>query len=847
MKRSPEWVSALLGCWIIGKAPIILDPGWPQKRRDQIIEEADITTFVSGPPTSPPSHISPSKIDLESPAYIIYSSGSTGKPKGGIVPHAGLTTMLDQQINLFEIGPQTRSLWLHGVAFDASISDIGTALLSRATLCIDPNAMEGTSDSFLNRVAHHRISHIDIPPALLAHLNPNNAPQCLKSLVIGGSVCAPEVVQKWAKVVHLVNVYGPTEATVCTSMVKCQHDWKQPLIGSPIDGISYLIHDENGDESVEGELIISGDGVALGYLKQQKLTSDRFFTLNNHRAFRTGDHVRKNEDGEIVFLGRIDRQFKKDGRLICPEEIEASLRALENITDAHVSLVDGLITTWFTSNSPADPKSLRSDLTTRLPEWMIPSRWIPMDNFPKLSNGKTDTREIEHHKPAPSPSPLYPDRLGILTQLARDVLEISSFSCDDDFFQAGGDSLATMCFLTAAANKGIELTPDCLYQHRTIRSLNEHIDNPVGYERSGEELISKLDSLPPPVKDNGTPLLSSQAEPHILITGATGFLGSAILGELLSRTNYEVTCLTRGDLSVRTQDILDNLKNHGFSPERKFNLVHGDLKDSKLGMHLNDWDRLTKSCSHIIHCGASTHSLATYDALKAINVDGTQHVLQFQFSGCDKQLFHISTLSVFVDATPLPSICQESDQLGITSTIYGGYAQSKWVAEKLVQRDSPASKVLRLGLLTSNQKTGFASREDGFTRKLMGLDPFPCESLLSENSTCDFTPVDYSARTIVDILINQPADQTFHIANPKQLSASQLYRAIKDSPFDLHLSKRKNDSSINHHTSDLLKTSSTRFSTSNTEKIQSSSCPEPTPQYLVESLSKMHKFLNDSQ
>ncbi|YCM46195.1 AMP-binding protein [Verrucomicrobiaceae bacterium 227] len=837
LPRSPEWIAALLGCWIQGRAPVILDPDWPEQRRKKIAQEAQVTFTITEALPPSKSHAAPCPLPPDKPAYIIYSSGSTGQPKGIVVPHAGLVPMLAQQIESFQIDHKTRSLWLHGIAFDASISDLGTALLARATLCIDPQGLQASSRDFLARIAEHKITHIDIPPALLAVLEPKNAPTCLRSLVIGGSVCQPDRVRKWASKVHLVNVYGPTEATVCTSMIKCTPKWQLPLIGNPIEGISYQVIDPHGKPASEGELIISGQGVALEYLHQPELTRQRFFQYNQVRAFRSGDHVKQTEQGDIVFLGRIDRQFKLKGKLICPEEIENALLSSATISQAHVALHHNVLTAWHVPSQSFNLEQTRTELQQILPSWMLPSQWHLLDKFPTLSNGKIDLQsltQINH-----PPTTLDHSTEGQLTQLVRNLLSHQGFTAEDDFFQCGGDSLAAMQLLAGSERLGIDLPPDCLYQHRTIRKITKHLHTPIGYACSSVALLERVASIKLPE----TKATATSPQPHILLTGATGFLGSAILGELLARTESPITCLVRGNPSEKRTLITEKLRLHGFPDSSRIQLLKGDLEKPHFGLNQADWISLAEVATHIIHCAASTHSLAPYPALEKSNVGGTATILELQKTGIPKHLIYASTLSVFVDASPLPKVCQEDDLPKTASTIYGGYAQTKWVAEKLVQESALPTNVIRLGLLTANQSTGYSAPEDSLTRKLVGTDTFPHPDTLHAQASFDFTPVDYAATVLVDIFLKQSTSRVFHLANPRQVKASDLYPAIEASSFQLKLSAPFRQPSPLHQTSNLFKTSLTRFSTSNTEAIQSTSCPLPSHDYLVQFLNRMYTSL----
>lgn len=186
-------------------------------------------------------------------------------------------------------------------------------------------------------MAKRRITHIDLPPSVLSLLDATACPPLLRTIIIGGEVCPPEVVRQWAKRVRVVNVYGPTEATVCTSLGVCDPEtWSRPLLGQPLAGITYRVLDEDLAPVETGQLFIGGVGLARGYRRQPELTATKFITQSGERLYATGDRVILQPDGEYEFLGRIDRQFKRRGQLVEPEEIEACLQKHPSVQRAAV-------------------------------------------------------------------------------------------------------------------------------------------------------------------------------------------------------------------------------------------------------------------------------------------------------------------------------------------------------------------------------------------------------------------------------------------------------------------------------------------------------------------------------
>ncbi|MGX1805037.1 AMP-binding protein [Nocardia sp. NPDC055321] len=342
-----------------------------------------------GPPRIALTPVDPSQpAAADESAYIIYTSGSTGRPKGVRVAHTGLVPMLTAQIAMFELAPGMRALFTLSTAFDASISDIGTALLSGATLVIPREP--ATPATLAELVRAHGVTHADLPPSLLAHVDPDSVPNTLRTIVIGGEVCAPAVVRAWAARVRLINVYGPTEATICTSMSHCGPEWTRPLLGNPLPHVEYAL--------LDGELLIGGPALALGYVDRPELDRERFITRSGRRWYRTGDLVRHHPNGDWEFLGRADRQVKLNGRLVCPEEIEARLRDIPGITEAAVTTTDSppALTAHIRTADPAStPASIHAHLSRSLPAWMLPQVTL-VDALSRNSTGKVDHHALTH-------------------------------------------------------------------------------------------------------------------------------------------------------------------------------------------------------------------------------------------------------------------------------------------------------------------------------------------------------------------------------------------------------------------------------------------------------------------
>lgn len=731
LPKSPDYVAALIAVWLCEAVFLPVDVHLPPARRARMLAQARPGIVIDrrgwrccG------DRASTVFTGRELPAYLIFTSGSTGRPKGVLVSHAGLVGLLDVQIAHFGIDGDGRCLWMHGTGFDASLSDIGTTLLAGATLCFDEETPRDLS--LFQRMG---ISHVDVPPALLPWLNPRTP---LRGIVIGGDVCPPAVVRQWAARTNLVCVYGPTEATICTSLVRCGTDWDRAWIGTPVPGISYGVHGPDGGETDDGELWITGDAVALGYPWEPDLMERRF--VDQGRTFRTGDRVRRHACGGYEFLGRLDRQFKLDGRLVCPEEVENALLETGLVTRARVvrrevgrrTAIAAVVETTATTDD------LRALLARSLPQWMVPTAWDTTTGLPETANGKPDDATIVARLDAGAIVACEsPSEEAVVRRLFADSLQREDVGADEDFFdQLGGDSLAVVIFFALAGRRGVALPPDALHRGRTPAGVAGLLRDRASEWRMADDFTADID-VPWTFASHG-----GEPPRNVLLTGATGFLGKALARQLTG----SVLPLSR---------------------------TTGDVRRRCFGWDEPVWRERADVIDTVVHLAADVRLFAPYEMLRETQVFGTREVLRFCATGRPKTLHYASTLSVFVDADPRETLCLESDTRRAVTRLHGGYAQSKWVAEQLVllaRERGLRAGVHRLGLLSLSTSTGQGPRNDWFTLALPGLLERSCGD---PERAFDLTPVDYAAR-VMGWLIETSRDGVFHVAAPRPVTRREL-------------------------------------------------------------------------
>lgn len=798
ISKSADYISAVIGCWYAGAAFMPFDPDLPPARREHMLAETapvailtvtecrdhggvpviDITQEIAADPAAHRG------ITPDAAAYIIYTSGSTGQPKGVVVSHQALVDVLKAQIELFGLNSESRSLFYLSTGFDASISDFGTALLSGATLCIETIGKLETAVQLPMLMAKRGITYADLPPAILRVLDPADMPACLETICIGGEVCPPAVVRRWAADRRVVCVYGPTEATICTSASVCDKlSWQQPLIGEPLPGIRYLICDRDLKPCDDGELLIAGKALAKGYLARPSLTAQKFIMLDGERWYRTGDHVRR-EDNGIAFVGRIDRQFKWRGQLVEPEEIEQALCQHAGISRAvvlrqamngheqlvaHIECGDNLDVEW-----------LRETLSARLPVWMVPTAIVRYERLPLTVTGKVNAAALSIAEDITELGDCQmfvavTDVEATLLSCWQKVLGRVDIPADVSFAALGGDSFNILRLILLCEDAGITLGPDFITRYPTLRAqaCNLHNVRNQADAMTSDQLRADI-ALHFPLPALAGSDIQPTAEREVLFTGATGFLGRRLLETLLARTNWKFHVFIRDNNFTTAWQRLGI----GGAQRDRIELLHGDIAQENLGLDSKTWAVLADRIDSIINCAAVVNMTATYEALKDANVRSVHSLLLLAKTGRIKTIHHASTLSVFVSTDRNTGVVSEADRLEHAQTIYGGYAQSKWAAEVLVTQSEIPSAIYRLGLITGDSSTGVGSSHDFLLTFMQGLtDLGHVPDGEYGELLVDTTPIDYAADMMAAGILNE-AQGIMHIANRRGFSLAQIVRAL---------------------------------------------------------------------
>jgi aspartate racemase len=528
MNRSPEMCIAILGILKAGGAYVPLDPTYPEERLRFMISDSGLKIVLTNHATTesvrcpglveplvidqlqeiPAKKLSPQQPHSGNLAYIMYTSGSTGVPKGVMVTHGNVLNFALSALSRYGITASDRILQFFSVSFDGSIEEIFSTWAAGATLVLRDFPVELTAVEFFRQIRKNGISVIDLPTAfwheLVNSIRSDDIllPPSLRLVIIGGEQASLPTYRKWhdlfGSTPRLINTYGPTETTVVSlaadlSTIEQLDERHGGLpIGTPLDNTCIAVVSETLNimpYGMPGELLIGGSGVTKGYLKRPELTQEKFIDGLSGKAmrfYRTGDLVRFLEDGNLLFLGRVDHQIKIRGFRIEPTGIETQLNRHAMVkSSAVIDYKDNagqsyLVAYILPEQTAPTANELKRYLSRKMPEYMVPPHYICLDVFPLLPNGKIDRKGFpppdlttrQERKIIP-PSTELESRL---IEIWEDTLGVSPVGIRDNFFDIGGHSLMAVR-LCASINERLEtsLTISGLFQNLTIEALARQI------------------------------------------------------------------------------------------------------------------------------------------------------------------------------------------------------------------------------------------------------------------------------------------------------------------------------------------------------------------------------------
>ncbi len=425
-------------------------------------------------------------------AYVIYTSGSTGKPKGVMVSHIGVSNLKSYFEHDLNITKEDSILQFASISFDASVWEIMMALLTGGTLCIPKKDTINNLREMEKFIDDNSITVATLPPTYATHLECGNI-HSLKILITAGSETTDAIVKKWSKKLQYINAYGPTETTVCATYWMANEENTNVIsIGKPIPNTKVYILDGKNQLvpiGVRGQLCISGDGLAKGYLNQPDLTQSKFIEhpfLPQEKMYLTGDVGKWMPDGTIQFSGRQDYQVKIRGFRIELGEIEEQLLKLEQINETIVldkedNNNNKYLVAFYTGTEELEADYIKRQLSKELPDYMIPSYFVKTEQMPLTQNGKVDRKallELQFEMGNGATTEYAEPRNLIeenLCEVWKEVLSAKQIGIDDSFFDLGGDSIKAIQIASRLNKYKLKLEIKDLLSNPTIREVSSYV------------------------------------------------------------------------------------------------------------------------------------------------------------------------------------------------------------------------------------------------------------------------------------------------------------------------------------------------------------------------------------
>ncbi|MFM9276574.1 non-ribosomal peptide synthetase family protein [Paenibacillus jiagnxiensis] len=870
MERSLELIVSLLGILKAGGVYVPVDPEHPEDRNRYILSDtgssfiltkneykeqasllcAEVETVKEIIPMDSgmtDAYEGAGNVDIEvrpdDLAYIIYTSGSTGRPKGALIAHEGVVNLGETVRTDCRIGPEDVLTQFATYSFDASVWDTVGALFYGAHLYLLSPEERVSVEEFAAAIERTGTTIITILPTvffnqLSAYLSDEGYRKLsgVKLITVAGEALYGEQVRafqrKFRDAIEIVNVYGPTECTVCTTTHTIRglipDDLTNIPIGRPIHNYKvYIVNEENQlcPVNVPGEVYISTVGLAKGYLNQPEKTAEAFIAnpFGEGQIYKSGDIAKLLPNGTIEYVGRRDSQIKIRGHRIEIGEIEDSFAKIPNVQNVAVihkkdtedqNMLVGYFTTKDGSLLPApDVKRL---LGTKLPSYFIPKWIVQLETMPTSPTGKIDRKSLknyDHRVVTQSDAGFKPPATDIERRVAeswQEVLKVEQVGRYDDFFSIGGDSLAIIHVLVLLKPHYPDLKINDFFQHRTVEALSSHIGQLMEKPQTAERAVVltgpaiSLEEHPPITQQEGKAEIGFQDPNAVLLTGATGYLGAYLLHELLVQSKAIVYCLVRPGIIPGLTRIQSHME-YFFGPsvheliKDRVIAVDGDLEHENLGITHEMRFKLAGVLDMIVHSAADVRHFGDEGQFAKTNIAGTLSLIEFA-RGCVNpvRFHHISTMGIPEDL----ALSGQWEKVVSEQTLAPGlkvenlYTNSKLEAEKALMAAAQQGlhvSIYRAGNLSSHSESGLFQKNidsNSFYRMLKAM------LLLGKAPKVqwevDFTPIDYAGKSIVALALRPGSlGKVFHICNPQTISYNSWIHLIREYGYEIELMEQE--------------------------------------------------------
>ncbi|MFD6160082.1 amino acid adenylation domain-containing protein [Nocardia sp. NPDC060256] len=827
MRSGLDLIATVVGILRAGGSYVTLDADQPWERLNFTLNDCGATILVRVPEIDLTDASLPAGLEVidsteiadteatfeeprktpEDTAYIVYTSGSTGRPKGVRMPEITLANLVHNQA-LFTSDRRMRTLQYMPPAFDVFAIEVFGTLCNGGTLVIPPAQARTDFEALAALLAAERVERAYLPYVTLRELaavlrsSTVELPDLREVYVTGERLVITGDVRAMFRrnpAARLINAYGPSEAHLCSwdELPADPDTWPTiPSIGRVVAGVDAYVLDADSTGAarqapfgVEGELCVAGPVVSPGYIglpdkTREAMVPDPF--VAGQLMYRTGDVVVLAPDGRLHYRGRKDDQVKIRGYRVEPGEVEAALERELTVDAAAVIVVsDGgdRALHAFVQSDAEPPADWRTRLGAVLPAYMIPRQVTRIDTIPVTPNGKTDRRALADLPIEATPPDAvansdvaWTDSEATMAELWDEVLGRRPATPEDDFFVLGGHSL-----LAARLHRLVK------QRFHTDVALSTLLSTPTPHGMT-KSLADRFAAAAPDLSTDARLhdlVVGERQEPvngTVFLTGATGFLGSHLLDELL-RTGRRVHCLVRADSLADGRDRLRRtFRKFALDPSGldEVGVCLGNLDQPRFGLG-NEYDALAREVTDVYHAAAHINFVVPYHTVKRTNVDGLRNLLDF--CGINRTpLRLISTLGVFPPDSTSGRVGEDTVP-GDPASLGIGYSQSKWVAEQLAFRAREAGlpvTVHRVGRIAGHRRTGACRHDDFFWLQMKGFALLGCyPDDIVETPAIDLLPVDYVARAIIRLSEDKRDNENWHLYHPDGLAWPTIIETIR--------------------------------------------------------------------
>lgn len=843
LPRSIELISTLIGVLKSGACYIPIDPTYPEKRIEYMLENSDAKFLLTNEELFQKLNFE-NRINVYSKeikiqdyhnlknvntstdrSYIIYTSGSTGLPKGVVLKHQSLTNLcsyLNKNVEFLHEDCEYKNMAsVTTVSFDIFVFET-LVCLQRGLRIILANEDEQRIPQHLNElIKKNNVQLIQMTPSRMQIFldNIDEIPNLnqLKYVTLAGEALPLRLRDELLKlgVKKVYNGYGPSETTVFSTFTDVTK-MNEINIGIPISNTQIYILDRNLNIvpiGVAGELYISGDGVGLGYLNREDLTNERYINnpfFSNSVMYKTGDICKYDNNGQIYYLERADNQVKIRGLRIELEEIENKMLEYPGIKKAKVIKQTignrEIISAYYIASKRIRITELRKHLYSKLPNYMIPSYFTALDDFPYTPNGKIDKKSL------PIPNGILQSEknnyiapktdLEIkLVSIWENILNMKPIGIKDNFFELGGDSILAMNLNVQLLKITNKITYSDIFAYPTIMQLAEKIEEKISNEKEEKDLTYLNKKYGKILNENmNIPLVINENKcENILLTGVTGFLGIHILDEFLKKENGKIYVIIRKDPGQTINDKLTNKLHYYFNEKydkyvnNRIITLEGDISKSGFGLNQEELFKLGNSVDLIINSAAKVSHYGNYQEFYNTNVKSVEKIIDFA-NAFKKKIFHISTLSVsgnslvdeyYVEQKINKEIDFCEDNFYIGQSFENVYIRSKFEAEKrildAIQKGTDAY-ILRVGNLMPRREDGKFQEnisENAYITRLKTFIKIGYLPQYLKDGYLEFTPIDSTAQAIMSIVKHtNTQNRIYHVFNHNHVYLKDLLKEI---------------------------------------------------------------------